>query len=445
VPREVVALVSADDVIAAVRVHADRLHDLLRRSGCGPEESVEVCEAFAIALVDALVSAPESVVDMAGWWFGKALELVRRLGDTAAEPAGELPDSVLAGTSGEAQVRSALAGIPEGERAAVMLRDAYDLPPQAVAVALRRDADGADGLVALGRMHLVSRYDDQRVPDLAAHEGRTAVDLVTLSRLADGTLPPPRTVALRRHLGSCTACEEVVEVLSKGRRLAAGLPVIALPDEARETLLERVSERAHAQLPTPDEVLSVVEADESESPLIAPVIAVVAVVLALILGVAVAAVLRSGPTGAQVPAGAAPSLPSVTPSFSVAPTKSPSRTPTPRRTTPSLSPSSQASSTRPSTAPSSATPPPEAASISISPTSGPRGTTIDVFGTGWAAHVTVTVTYSGAISSSRTTVVTDRHGRFSAQITAAGLVPGSYTVRASGGGQSASAQFDQTT
>ena len=43
-PREVVALVSADDVVAAIRVHADRVHDLLRRSGCGVDESVEVCE-----------------------------------------------------------------------------------------------------------------------------------------------------------------------------------------------------------------------------------------------------------------------------------------------------------------------------------------------------------------------------------------------------------------
>ena len=54
-PREVVALVSADDVVAAVRVHADRVHDLLRRSGCGAEEAVEVCESYALALIDALV------------------------------------------------------------------------------------------------------------------------------------------------------------------------------------------------------------------------------------------------------------------------------------------------------------------------------------------------------------------------------------------------------
>ncbi|HMC68942.1 MAG TPA: hypothetical protein VKJ07_07305, partial [Mycobacteriales bacterium] len=109
-PREVVALVSADDAIAAVRVHADRVHDLLRRSGCGPQESVEVTESYAFALLDALVNAPEAVVDMAGWWFGRALELGRRLGTPVEEPGEDASTSVLAGTSGEAQVRAALAG-----------------------------------------------------------------------------------------------------------------------------------------------------------------------------------------------------------------------------------------------------------------------------------------------------------------------------------------------
>src|SRR6185312_10196972 len=132
VPREVVALVSADDAIAAIRVHADRVHDLLRRSGCGPQESVEVTESYAFALIDAIVNAPETVGDMAGWWFGRALELGRRLGGTAdQQPEEQASTSVLAGTEGEAKVRAALATLPESERDAVLLRDGYDLPPQA--------------------------------------------------------------------------------------------------------------------------------------------------------------------------------------------------------------------------------------------------------------------------------------------------------------------------
>src|SRR4051794_41784716 len=95
---------------------------------------------------------------MAGWWFGRALELARRLGEPGGEPTSADTTSVLAGTSGESQVRAALAALPEQERAAVLLRDGYDLPPQAVAVALRRDVASAPGLVAAGRPRLGSPH-----------------------------------------------------------------------------------------------------------------------------------------------------------------------------------------------------------------------------------------------------------------------------------------------
>ena len=71
--------------------------------------------------------------------------------------------------------------------------------------------------------------------------GATLQTSPTLSRLADGTLQPARAVALRRHVGNCPACEDVLDTLAKGRRLCAGLPVIAMPDEAREAMLERVT------------------------------------------------------------------------------------------------------------------------------------------------------------------------------------------------------------
>jgi hypothetical protein len=289
VPREVVALVSADDAIAAVRVHADRVHDLLRRSGCGPDESVEVTENYAIALVDALVNAPETVGDMAGWWFGRTLELGRRLGNAGAEPT-EAAASVLAGTSGEAQVRAAVRALPDGERFAVFLRDAYDLPLQAVAVALGIPAADAAALVAHGRLRLLAAYDARPVPTLVGHVGRTPVDLPTLGQLADGTLPGPRAVALRRHLPACAACDEVVAALAKARRVLAGLPVLALPDDAREAMLARFAERAHALLPTVDEVLAAIEDEGHDRPAVSPVVVVLAIVLALVLGVAVAAV-----------------------------------------------------------------------------------------------------------------------------------------------------------
>ena len=440
-PRDVVALVSADDAIAAIRVHADRVHDLLRRSGCGAEESVEVTESYAFALIDALVNAPERVGDMAGWWFGRALELSRRVGAAAAEPAVETPTSVLAGTTGEAQVRAALAGLPESERAAVMLRDAYDLPPQAVAVALGRDEESAAALIAVGRLHLVSRYDSRPPPDLSSHTGRSPADLAALSSLADGTLAPQRTVGLRRHLGACVACEDMADALAKGRRLAAALPVIAMPDEAREAMLQHVAARATQVLPSVDQVLLAIEEDDEDRPAISPLMVVLAIALALILGVAVAAITHIGTSGSSAPA-ALPTAAatSITPSFSVSPTASTSSS-----ATASSSASASASATQ------SASPSPTARrtfvlnpAVTVRPAQGPSGTHFTVHGTGWAPGDTITVRYSGPVSSSRASTVADSAGRFTVTMTANGLVPGDYTVAASGSSGTSSTSFRQT-
>ena len=442
--REVVALVSADDAVAAIRVHADRVHDLLRRSGCGPEVSVEVTESYAFALLDALVNAPQTVGDMAGWWFGRALELARRLGGTAEASdvrADEESTSVLAGTTGEAQVRAALASLPESERTAVLLRDGYDLPPQAVAVALRRDAETTDALVAVGRLHLVAAYDDRTPPDLSAHTGRTPADLAALSRLADGTLVPQRSVGLRRHLSACVACEDTVDALARGRRLAAGLPVIAMPDEAREGMLERVGIRAAATLPTVDEVLLAVEEEDDVRPAISPLIVVFAVVVALVLGVAVAALTRSnGSGGGSDTLAPLPSVaPVVTPAFPtglVTPSASASAS---RR--PSARPSTSATSVRPTSTGSVFVVNP---AIALSPRQGPRGTQITVTGTGWEPGDNVTLRYVGTVTSSSSTAVASSRGVFRVVIAADGLVPGDYTVRANGSSGSASASFSQT-
>jgi hypothetical protein len=447
VPREVVALVSADDVVAAVRVHADRVHDLLRRSGCGAEESVEVCESYAFALIDAIVNAPEMVGDMAGWWFGRALDLGRRLGAPAAEPVtdAEMPTSVLSGTSGEAEVRAALAELPEQERAAVMLRDGYDLPPEAVAVALGREVDWAAQLVAAGRLRLASLYDGRPIPDLAGHDGRTPADLGMLGRLADGSLPTQRGVPLRRHVGACTACEDVTERLAKARRLVAGLPVLAMPDEAREAMLDRVAARAMTVLPSVDEVLLAIEEEDDTRPAVSPLIAVFAIVIALVLGVAVAAATSQETGGggggalSDQPAATAPA----TPSFAVSATPTKARSARPGKSA-SATPSGSASASATPTLTTITAPPTANASISISPTSGPRGTTIVVSGTGWDPGVPVTVRYTGTLASSTASTTPDRRGRFSTEVQANGTLPGNYTVTADNGSQSQSQRFRQT-
>jgi hypothetical protein len=446
VPREVVALVSSDDVVAAVRVHADRVHDLLRRSGCGADEAVEVCESYAFALIDALVNAPDTVVDMAGWWLGRALELGRRLGEPGAEPAGAATRSVLAGTSGEAQVRAALAALPEQERAAALLRDGYDLPPQAVAVALRRDLESTAALIALGRLRLVAHYDDRHVPDLSGHTGRMSVDLGTLALLADGSLPSPRAVPLRRHVSSCAACEDAVETMAKGRRLAAALPVLAMPDDAREAMLERVAIRAGAVLPNVDEVLRVIEEDDAVPPVISPIAVVLAIVLALVLGVALAAVTTSRGDGGDVAVAVPTVEPRVQPSFTVAPSTTPAAQKRHRSSSPSTTPSTSAPPAPTSASPAasvSSTPAVGVAVVAASPSSGPRGTVFTVAGRGWDPGATVTVRY-GSLGGGSTSATVDSRGRFAASLNANAPLPGTYTVTATSDTRSAQTTFRQT-
>lgn len=291
-PRDVVALVSADDFVSAVRVYADRVNDLLRRSGAPALEAIEVTETQALALLDAVVGAPETVIDLAGWWFARAIEHASRDGNTPNLAVLEEPISVLAGTTGEGEVRASLAGLPEGERAAVMLRDSYDLPAQAVGVALHRGAESAAELTTAGRLHLVAAYDSRQAPDLSGHAGRTTVDLVSLSKLAEGTLESPRAAPLRRHASNCPACEDVLESLAKGRRLAAGLPISAMDDDARESLIARIAARAAKMLPSHEAVLRAVDEDHDPGPAVSPVLAVIVLVLALSLGIALAVLSR---------------------------------------------------------------------------------------------------------------------------------------------------------
>ena len=91
-------------------------------------EAIEICETHSLALLDAVVNAPETVIDLAGWWFARAIEVTNQAGRRADAETADEPISMLAGTTSEAQVRAALAELPDGERPAVMLRDGYDLP-----------------------------------------------------------------------------------------------------------------------------------------------------------------------------------------------------------------------------------------------------------------------------------------------------------------------------
>jgi DNA-directed RNA polymerase specialized sigma24 family protein len=435
-PRDVVALVSADDFVSAIRVYADRVNDLLRRRGIAPLEAAEVLETHALALLDAVVNAPETVVDLAGWWFARAVETTSSARRKAAAKDDETT-SMLAGTESEGRVRAALASLDAAQRDAVILRDAYDLPPQAVGVALRRGADTATALTARGRLGLVEIYDERKPPSLAGHTARMTVDVASLSRLADDSLDSPHAAPLRRHVANCAACEEMLETLARGRRLAAGLPIIAMDDEAREAMIERVSERAVMVLPSHEAVLRAVDEDHDPRSPVSPIVAVIAVVLAIALGVAVGAVSRAGHSLGPLASSPAPTVAPITPSFSVSPSPKPSKT-----RSPSPSPTL---STEPTFSITPIAPPPtQSASthtdLFLSPTSGRSGTNILVTGANWLPDSRVTVSYAGKPQTGAR-VGTD--GSFSVYVIANSVLPGNRRVTATNGEQTATAIFMQ--
>jgi DNA-directed RNA polymerase specialized sigma24 family protein len=410
VSRDVVALVSADDFVSAVRVYADRVNDLLRRGGVPAVEAIEISETQALALLDAVVNAPETVIDLAGWWFARAIELTTRRDAAAGADPLDDPISVLAGTEGEEQVRAALAALAPSERSAVVLRDGYDLPPQAMGVALRRGTDSAAELTATGRLHLVATYDEHSVPNLSGHSGRTTVDLVTLSRLAEGSLEAPRAASLQRHVANCRACADVLHALEKGRRLVSALPIIAMDDDARQSFINRIAVRAAAVLPSHDYVLRLADEELGEGPMISPIMVIATLVLAGTLGVSVAVLLHSANATSSAPPTIVTSGPAVTPSFAV-----------------------------PETTADSA---PNQPQMSISPTSGAPGTDISVTGTGWTPATTVLLVARPGVAATRARV--NPSGAFSAVLQAARATPGPTTIRAHDGAKTAVVTFRQT-
>lgn len=435
-PRDLVALVSADDFISAIRVYADRVNDLLRRRGIPPLEAVDILETHALALLDTVINAPETVIDLAGWWFARAFEMTSAVRSTAAASDDEAA-SVLAGTETEQRVRAALDDLPEADRNAVILRDAYDLPPQAVGVALRRGMDSAAALTATGRLALVAAYDVKPSPSLAGHSGRTTVDVTSLSRLADGTLDAPRAAPLRRHVSNCSACEEMLETLARGRRLAAGLPVIAIDDDAREAMLERIADRAIATLPSHDAVLRAVDEDHDPRPLVSPVVAVLALLLAVALGVGVGVLSRTGDnTLGPLADSPAPSLSPVVPEFSVSPSPNHRKTPTPTPT-PTLT------TVAPPTPPTLSPPPTQVdyhPAITLSPTAGPSGTDFTVTGTGWVPGTKVFVSYAAKPQASARV---NSDGTWSASVVANAILPGQRIVTVTDGPHTVRATFTQ--
>ena len=442
---------SAEDLLAAVRVHADRVHDAVRRLGCSPAASVEVVEASALDLCDVASRAPREAGDLVGWWFARA----RALGRRVADGAGDLPlgGGLLAVDGDQSLIAEALEQLPERERVALLLRDSYDLPASSVGAALGTDADSAMEVVGRARLSFLPALDDTALPVLVGHD----VALGSLARLA---MPGPvaaRDATTRRHAQSCAVCGAVLDAQERAHLLLAGISVVALPEAERDALLARVEDRARATLPTAAALAAEAEEeelDDDDEPrrLLTPLTALAGFLLAIGLGVGLGALLSrdSAPlaVGRGLPAPLAPVTQDPAPTLPPVPTLTPTPTLTAFPTTSvfTISPTPAATTATP-TAVRTTAPAEDPFGITIDPQSGPNGATITVNGTGWLPGTEVTVTYFdtfGRETQSRSTVVVDERGRFTTTIGAVDPtnIPGPHEVRASNVAQSTSATYD---
>lgn len=447
---------SAEDVTAAVRIHADRVHDFVRRLGCNPPAAVEVVETSALDLVDAVATAPQTVPDVVGWWFGRARSLGRRVsGESRALPLG---GGLLSADQDQTVLAKALQALPERDRIAVLLRDSYALSTPAVGVALGTDADAGMEIVGRARLAFLTAVGDNDVRPTAGHP----VQVGLLARLGEGGPVAAADATGRRHAQSCPICRSVWDGQARAHQMLAGLTVVALPEEQREGLLERVDAQAKAYLPTAAQLM--VEADdelldERPSRLLVALYALLALVAAIIVGTVIGLALsRGNSTGGS--AAPLPPDPGVLPQVTAAPLPSPSPLPTyaavvgqPSPTVFLVTPSPSSVTTAPTSSParsaSASAPEPanEPLSLMVNPTRGPNGATVTVQGTGWRRRGTVTLDYIdplGRQTGSHATVAVDARGRFTTTISAEdpSNLPGRHTIRAADGASRASASYD---
>lgn len=444
-------MLTAEEVLAAVRVHADRVHDAVRRLGCDPQAAVEVVEQSAQDLVDAAASSPETVGDPVGWWFARARALARSVaGHDDDLPVG---GGVLSADDNQTRLAQALESLPERDRAALLLRDSYDLPAAAVGTSLGLDAVGAMTVVGHARLAFLPALLGGTPLVMSTH----AVDVGALARQSEGGQAAARDATTRRHVQNCDGCGDVVDAQERARRLLSGLTVVALPDAEREALLTRVESRARAVLPAAEPLVELEEWEQEPERRYSLSLMALGLVLAIGAGIG-GGLLSSRGKGAEPLAagGRAAAVVTGAPVLSLAPRPGSTGQPTPTTpTTPRvflITPSPTPTPTPTATvAPATATPPSvtEPLSLEINPSSGPNDTEVTVNGRGWTPGAFVQLAYLervGGNPGSSAAVQVDSLGRFTTTLTAhdsRGL-PGPHSITAGDGTNSATATFNAT-
>ena len=448
------AVVSAADVVAVVDTYADRLHDAVRRLGCPASKAADVLQVSAREMIEALRRAPDTVTDLVGWWLARIADNTTRvtgspnagLAATIRRSKGEAMPGVLHGTRGEKRLTDALAALDARPRTAVLLRDAYDLVPDSLAVAFRRDKQSVMRLVAEARHQLLLAYDEPPTSPLdASHTAALPVDIGALAGLADGSLPTAAAGELRKHARRCAACQAIMSDQSRARRIAAALPLLPMPEGERDALVADIAARADAVLPTAAEALYAGGPTRRRPPLIAPPVIIGAIAVAVVLGIVVGVASAPGGGGLRSSAG----VPTTGSSSTTGPNKSPGASASASKGTPTASKSATTApptTTPPSPTNSSTTQPTSTAAIMVHPPRGPNGRTITVVGTGWRPGVDVTVTYYTGLGQPSTSAIgtPDSSGRFSVNLVAEDptFVPGNHRVQATNGSQSATAFYN---
>lgn len=436
-------MLTSDELLAAVRVHADRVHDAVRRLGSGPEAAIRVTQSSALDLVDAVAHRPGEVGDPVGWWFARARALARRA--TGGDDALPLGGGVLGVDANQVRLAEALEARPERERAALLLRDSYDLPASAVAAVLGLDVEAATELVAQARLHFL--------PEIASLPPVPAADhppaLAALARVAEGGQLAAREGTARRHAQACAACAAVLDVQERARRLLSGLSVVALPDDAREALIASVEARATPLLPAAEPAVEEEWEDEPGRRYSLSLMAL-GLVLAAGLGGGIGALASRGHDSAPLTAQRDVPLITAAPVITVGPLVTPS-------SSPSVSPSPRVFLVTPSPTPTpsaTATPSPTAtvvtAAMALDPSSGPMNTQITVTGQGWTPGAPVVVQFHNSVggqAGATAEAVADQQGFFTTTLlahdTQSGL-PGPRTVSADDGTHHAEATYTVT-
>ena len=447
-PPRVEGVRPPDELIAVVRGHADRGHDAVRRLGCAPDAAVRVVQTSALELVEGLARRTTDVGDPVGWWFARA----RALGRKAAGGEDALPvgGGVLSGDANQVRLAEALESRPERDRAALLLRDSYDLPASVVATVLTLDAEAAAEVVARARLAFLPALAASRPLPLSDHTPQ----LAALARIAEGGPAAARETTTRRHAQGCDACAAVLDNQERARRLLQGLTVVALPDQERDGLLAVVEERARLQLPTADLVAEAAEWDDEPHRGYSLSLMALGLVLACGAGIGIGALVsRGSPITPLVQQRALP-LVTAAPVITVGPLT------TPPPTSPAVSPSPRVFLVTPSPTPTpttdvSATPTATSSagtlSVVLDPASGPRDTEITVTGQGWVPGQPVVVQFMNAFggqAGATSQAIADEQGTFTTTISAhdsnPNPLPGPHQVTADDGVQHAEATFTVT-